>query len=192
VGLRPETATGYDLGLAWRSADGRFSASVTGFRLDVHDQIVFTFDPVSFASRYANVDRTRSLGVEVEADASLGAGFSLHGAYAYTDAVNRTTGAWLIRIPRNQGSMVLSWEGGRLSGALTVRAEGRQADPDPDTFAPTTRPGFVTADLAGAYELKPGLKLTARVENLFDRRYQQILGYAEPGLSGYVGIRFEN
>lgn len=192
IGLKPETADGYDLGLAWRSADGRFQASVTGFRLDVRDQIVFTFDPVTFASRYANIDRTRSTGVEVEADAKLGAGFSLHAAYSYTDAVNRTTGAWLIRIPRNQGSAVLSWEGGRLSGALTVRAEGRQADADADTFAPTTRPGFVTADLAGAYQLKPGLKLTARVENLFDRRYQQILGYAEPGLSGYLGIRFEN
>jgi vitamin B12 transporter len=192
LNLRPEMASGYDLGLAWRSHDGRYSAEVTGYRLDVHDQIAFTFDPITFASRYANIDRTRTLGVEVQADAELGAGFKLHGAYAYTDAQDRsaTPATWLLRVPRNQASAVLSWQGGKIGGALTVRAEGKQADSDPDTFAATTRPGFVTADLAGSYEVRPGIKLTARVENLFDKTYQQILGYGEPGIAGYVGVRF--
>jgi vitamin B12 transporter len=85
---------------------------------------------------------------------------------------------------------VLSWQGGKLGGALTVRAEGKQADSDPDTFAAATRPGFVTADVAGSYEVRPGIKLTARAENLFDKTYQQILGYGEPGIAGYVGVRF--
>jgi vitamin B12 transporter len=173
-----------------RSPGGRYSAQLTGYRLDVHDQIAFVFNPSDFSFRYANIDRTRTLGVEVQADAILGAGFRLHGAYAYTDAQDRSTGAWLLRVPRNQASAVLSWEGGRLGGALTVRAEGKQADADPDTFAPTVRKGFVTADLAGSYELRPGLKLTARVENLTNTRYQEILGYGEPGIAGFVGVRF--
>lgn len=190
LNLRPETASGYDLGVAWRSTDGRYSAEVSGYRLEVQDQIAFTFDPITYASRYANIARTRTLGVEVQADAILGAGFKLHGAYAYTDAQDRSTGAWLLRIPRDQASAVLSWQGGRLGGALTVRAEGKQADADPDTFATTVRRGFVTADIAGSYEVRPGLNLTARIENLLDKTYQQVLGYGEPGIAGYLGVRF--
>ncbi|HEX8233056.1 MAG TPA: TonB-dependent receptor [Caulobacteraceae bacterium] len=192
AGLRPETAEGYDLGLAWRSADGRLRATATGFRLDVRDQIAFVFDPTTFESTYANLERTYSGGVEMEAEAALSRGFTMRAAYSYTEAEDATTGAWLIRVPRHQGSAVLSWRGERLSGALTVRAEGAQADVDPDSFAPAERDGFVTADLAGAWRLRPGLELTGRVENLFEADYQQALGYGEVGLSAFVGLRLRS
>jgi vitamin B12 transporter len=51
------------------------------------------------------------------------------------------------------------------------------------------RDGFVTANLNGAYRLTDGVDLTARIENLADERYQQVLGYGEPGRSAYIGVR---
>jgi vitamin B12 transporter len=51
------------------------------------------------------------------------------------------------------------------------------------------RDGFVVANLNGAWALNDKVSLTARVENLFDTHYQQLRGYGEAGLSGYVGIR---
>jgi len=89
----------------------------------------------------------------------------------------------LLRIPENAGSVTLGWAGERISGALTVRAEGDQ----PDAFG--LREGFVTANLTAAYRLTDAVTLTARIENLGDERYQQVFGYGEPGRSGYVGIR---
>lgn len=181
--LVPEYATGGEIALGWRSADGRFDGRVTGYRLEVEDQIDGFFDFGTFEFYYVNIAETRTDGVELEGRAVLGGGFDLSLAYAWTDAVNETTGAAILRVPENAGSATLGWSGGRLSGALTVRAEGDMPDSGGD------REGFVTANLNVAYAINDRVTLTARIENLADEAYQQLLGYGEPGRSGYVGVR---
>lgn len=181
--LRPETATGYEAAIGWTSAGGRIEGRATLYRLKVEDQITYVFDPVTFDSFYVNVAETATDGIELESRARLGGGFDLSLVYAWTDARNETTGARLLRVPEQAGSATLGWSGERLSGALTVRAEGDQDD------AGGVREGFVTAHLNGSYALTEGVTLTVRVENLADQRYQQVFGYGEPGRSGYVGVR---
>lgn len=181
--LRPETAEGYEAAIGWASADGRIEGRATVYRLGVEDQITYIFDPMTFDSFYINVAETATDGVELEGRARLGDGFDLSLAYAWTDARNETTGARLLRVPEQAGSATLGWTGERLSGALTVRAEGDQAD------AGGVREGFVTAHLNGSYALTGTVTLTARIENLADEGYQQVFGYGEPGRSAYVGVR---
>lgn len=181
--LRPETAEGYEAAIGWASADGRIEGRATLYRLKVADQITYVFDPATFDRFYVNVAETATDGIELESRARLGGGFDLSLAYAWTDARNETTGARLLRVPEQAGSATLGWAGGRLSGALTVRAESDQDD------AGGVREGFVTAHLNGSYALTDGVTLTVRVENLADQHYQQVFGYGEPGRSGYVGVR---
>ena len=181
--LRPETAEGYEGALGWGSADSGLEVRLTLYRLKVEDQITYVFDPASFDSVYVNVAETATDGVELEGRARLGGGFDLGLAWAWADARDETTGARLLRVPEQSGSATLGWSGQRLSGALTVRGESDQDD------AGGIREAFVTAGLNGAYALTDAVTLTARIENLGDERYQQVLGYGEPGRSGYVGIR---
>ncbi len=181
--LRPETADSAELAVGWRAADGRLEGRATVYRLSIEDQIFYLYDPDTYESVYVNLDKTRTDGVELEGRAVLGGGFDLNLAYAWTDAVDRATGRRLLRNPEHSGSATLGWTGERLSGALTVRAEDDQDD------AGGVREGFVTANLNAAYALTPNVDLTARIENLADARYQQVLFYGEPGRSGYVGIR---
>lgn len=181
--LRPETADSVELALGYRSGDGRLEGRATVYRLNVEDQIFFLAPPPTYAGVYVNLEETRTDGVELEGRAALGGGFDLSLAYAWTDAVDRTTDRRLLRVPEHSGSATLGWTGARLSGALTVRAEDDQDD------AGGVREGFVTANLNASYALTPNVDLTARVENLADERYQQVLFYGEPGRSGYVGIR---
>ncbi len=181
--LRPETAESYEAAVGWASADGRIEGRATLYRLKVEDQITYVFDPVTFDSFYVNVAETATDGIELEGRARLGRGLDLSLAYAWTDARDETTGARLLRVPEQAGSATLGWTGERLSGALTVRAEGDQDD------AGGVREGFVTASLNGSYALTEAATLTARIENLTDERYQQVFGYGEPGRSGYVGVR---
>lgn len=181
--LRPETAEGYEAALGWRSGDGRIEGRITAYRLKIDDQITYFTDTLTWDSYYVNIDRAATDGLELEGRALLGAGFDLTLAYAWTDARDETTGARLLRNPENVGSATLGWTGGRLSGALTVRAEGDQDD------SGGVREGFVTANLNAAWAVNDQVTLTARIENLADERYQQVLGYGEPGRSGYVGIR---
>lgn len=180
TGLRAEHAEGEEIGAAWRAANGRTELRVTAWRLGVRDQIDFS---ASFPFRYANLKETRGEGVEASAEQALGDAWRLRAVYAWTDAVNVATGEALLRIPRQAGSLSLSYTEGRLSGIATIRAEGPQAD------SGGRRPGFVTANLAAAWSVTRRLDLTLRVENLTDARYQEVLGYGEPGLSAYVGVR---
>ena len=185
--LRPEKAEGHEAAIGWRSSDDRIEARATIYHLGVEDQISFFFDPVTFDSYYVNVAETATDGVELEGRALLRGGFDLSLAYAWTDAKDESNGRPLARIPEHAGSATLGWTGERLSGALTVRAEGDQ--PDTNSATPAIRDSFVTANLNAAYQLNDHVTLTARVENLADKHYQQIVGYGEPGRSGYVGIR---
>ena len=179
--LRPEHADGYEAALGWRSADRRLEGRVTVYRLDVEDQIVWFSG--GGGGVYANVDETRTDGVEVESRADLPAGFDLSVAYAWTDAVDATDGSRLLRVPEHAASATLGWTGERLTGALTVRSESDMLDSGGE------RDGFVTANLSAGWALTEQVSLTARVENLADEHYQQLLGYGEPGRSGYVGVR---
>jgi vitamin B12 transporter len=181
--LRPETADSLEAALGWRSADRRLEGRITAYRLKVRDQIDYVFDPASFESVYINIDRTRTDGVEAEGRAALGDGLDLTLAYGWTDATDETTGDRLLRVPEHAGSATLAWAGQRLSGALTLRAEG-----DQDDFG-GVREAFVTANLNAAYALNDAVTLTGRIENLADAHYQQVLGYGEPGRAAYVGVR---
>ena len=181
--LRPETAEGYEGAIGWGSADGRIEGRLTVYRLNVEDQITYVFDPATFDSYYVNIAETATDGVEFEGRGQLPGGFDLTLAYAWTDARDETTGARLLRVPEQSGSATLGWTGRRLTGALTVRAEGDQDD------AGGVREAFITAHLNGSWVLTDRVTLTARIENLADERYQQVFGYGEPGRSGSVGLR---
>lgn len=184
VPLKPEKAEGYDLRLGW--ANDRISAAVTAYRLSVRDQISYV------ASRYVNIARTRSTGFDAELSAKLTAELQLKLAYANLDAVDRSTNASLLRVPDHSGSAALFWTHGPWQGAVTVRGESSQSDTARDGFSRAVRSGFVTADVSGAYQVTPNLALTARVENLTDKRFEEILGYREPGIAAYVGVRLKN
>jgi vitamin B12 transporter len=185
-GLKPEHAQGWDAGIAWASADGAYSARLTGYELAVKDQIAFS---PSFPFVYVNLERTRTTGLEAEADARLTRELSLSAEYAYTDARDLGAGTQMLRVPANTGSVSLNWTRGRWRGEVTVRAEGPDADINPSTFTPQRRPGFVLANVSGAYELSPRLELTARVEDLANTHYQEALGYGEPRRMIFFGLR---
>lgn len=184
VPLRPERAEGYDMALRW--ANDRISTSLTGYRLLVRDQIAYV------ASRYVNIARTSSTGLEAELDARITDTLRLKLAYAWLDAVDRSTGASLLRVPDHSGSAALFWDDGPWSAAFTVRGESSQSDTARDGFSRAVRKGFVTADVSGAYALNDHVSLTGRVENLTDKRFEEVLGYREPGIAAYVGVRFAN
>ena len=184
VPLRPESAEGYDLRLGW--SNDRISTAVTAYRLRVKDQIGYV------ASRYINIARTGSSGVEAEVDVRISPSQRLKLSYANLDAIDRTIGVSLLRTPDHSGSVAYFWTGNAWSGAVTVRGESSQTDTARNGFSRVRRPGFVTADASVAYDLNSRVTLTGRVENLTDERFEEGFGYREPGRAVYVGVRLRN
>ena len=49
--------------------------------------------------------------------------------------------------------------------------------------------GYTLVNLAGSYDLGDGVTAYARINNLFDRYYQDPIGFQRPGLGVFAGVR---
>ena len=49
-------------------------------------------------------------------------------------------------------------------------------------------PDYTVVNVAGSYDLNDRARITARVENLFDREYATTWGYANQDRTGWIGL----
>jgi vitamin B12 transporter len=182
--LRPETSTSYELGVEQGLGPWRFAA--TGF--DNHQRNLIVFD--NFTFQEINVGKARSRGVEGEVAYRRGiVSAELNGTRL--DAIDEDTGLELLRRPKWSSNLVLSARPGEWTFNFTGRYVGERADLDPVTGAPATDPGFVRLDLAARWQAVRRLAPYARIENLADRRYSEVLGYPNPGRTFIGGVALE-
>lgn len=50
--------------------------------------------------------------------------------------------------------------------------------------------GYALVNLTGRYVIGKDWAIEGRVNNLFDRRYETVLGYGTLGLNAFVGVRY--
>ncbi|WP_037488791.1 TonB-dependent receptor plug domain-containing protein [Sphingomonas phyllosphaerae] len=204
--LNPERAKGWEAGAEQRFMDGRFALGGTYFERRSRDQIVYTgcnpgtTDPLCFVpgstteqrfGYYQNVARAFARGVEAVARAQVGEHLSLDGNYSWVlsedRSPGRTFGNWLPRRPRDTANVAATYTFAE-SGSLGVAA--RFAGKSFDNASNATRlNGYTLVDLRGELPLSPTVRLFARVENLFDERYETIARYGTLGRSVYAGLR---
>ena len=184
--LQAETSEAFDIGLDWRSSDGRGELGVTYFDQEVENQIDFSFA----VGGYQNIEQVNSTGVELYGAYALNDWVTVAANYAYIDAEDGA-GNEVTRIPEHSGDVTIAFDpDGPFSGNLLVRYNGEeQDDTNFDGVPDTPVDAWTRVDLNGSYDLNERVELFARIENLLDEAYQQVLGYGTPDRSGYVGIR---
>jgi vitamin B12 transporter len=177
--LKPERSSAYDVGVVLRTSDARGEIGLTWFDQDIDDLIDFSFG----IGGYENIAKATSSGVEIDGHYRLTEWLDAAIRYSYIDAKDGN-GDKLIRVPEHSGNFLFSMNpDGRLSGTLLVKYNGEEQDPNGIVAA------WTRVDLSGHFALSESLRLYARIENLLDEQYQQIIGYGTPGLSGHVGAR---
>jgi vitamin B12 transporter len=183
-GLRPETGTSYEAAIEQDA--GPWRLLLAGFENRQHNLIVF--DPVAF--RDLNVGRARSRGLEGQV------GFRGRWVYGQVnatrlEAVDQTTGLPLLRRPKWSANLLLTARPGAWTFHLAGRYVGPRADIDPPTNARRTNPGFVRLDLAASLRAWRCLAPYARIENLANRAYAEVLGYPSPRRTLIGGVAVE-
>jgi vitamin B12 transporter len=203
--LRPEQSRSWEAGIEQELARGRATLGATYFHQRFRDLVQYVPEGTP---NYFNVGGARVDGVELEARVVPVAPLSVGASYTFlstevTDAgadnpptSPYVTGQPLARRPRRSGSVNVAYRfGGRASASVDVTHVGRRVDFD---FAQNTRveaPAYTITGLAGELTLlRSGTRgsdvtLTARVENLFDARYQAVFGYRSPRRAVLVGAR---
>lgn len=178
--LQAETSEAFDIGLDWRSADGRAEAGITYFDQDTENQISFSFA----VGGYENIAEVMSQGIEFYGAYEVTDWLSVSANYAYIDAEDGD-GNPVRRVPEHSGDVRFNVDpDGPFSGNVLVRYNGEESN-----SATTEVDSWTRVDVTGSYDLNDTVELFGRIENLFDEEYQQILGYGTPDLSGYLGIR---
>lgn len=176
--LEPETSEAVDFGVTFTAADGLGEVGISYFRQETENRIDYE------GGKYVNIQEVESSGVELDARYRPAAWFEAGLAYAYTDAEGGD-GDRLLRVPRHALDLRATARSGAFSGTVLVRRRGEQLDAGRKPL-----PAWTRTDLSFRYRLGGGLEAFGRVENLFDRDYQQVLDYGAPGLSAFAGLRF--
>jgi vitamin B12 transporter len=203
-GLRPEQSAGWDAGVQHSFAHSRASLSADYFSTDFENLIGFEScpgDPVCLlpghsSGYYANTDRARSQGIELESWVRLSTAFTLSVNYSRIEAVDRTPGSpsygeQLVHRPRHIGNASLSYASRGFEAALAARYSGASRDVDYNVFPPAnvTLGSYTLIDLRASYPLNAKLDLYGRVDNLFDRQYETAFQYGTWGRTLAVGLR---
>ncbi len=185
--LRPESSLGYDLGFeqAFAGSAARFGA--TFFRNNIKNLIANNADFTSLA----NVGRAVTLGVESFLSWQATPALNVRLDYTYTQATDETLHQELLRRPKHKIGWNAEWHAtGRLSLDATVISVSSWIDGNRDfSIARLAAPGYTTVDLAASYAMARNLTLYGRVDNLFNRHYQNPVGFLQPSVGAFAGIR---
>jgi vitamin B12 transporter len=188
--LKPEESVGWDAGIDQGFAGRAVVASVTYFRNNFTNLIEFD----SATSKYLNVGRAGTSGVETAVRVLPIKPLDLRVSYTFTDTKDKTTGEELLRRPRHKAAARADYA---VTEALHVNASyqyvGRRTDLDFSTFPATTvtLPDYGLVNLAASYKVSERVEVFLRGDNVLNRHYQEVLGFGTPGAAVYVGASVE-
>ena len=206
-GLKPERSKSSEVGLLQSAAGGAVQLDATAFFNSYTDLIISVGRSFSGVSRWRtdNISNARARGAEFSGAWRLRAGLDVRANYTFLDseilAVNGLSiaatpyavGDALLRRPRHSGAIDAGWTHPRAAAFAQVQIRGEALDAEP-AFGPSgglyNNPGHTVVNVGGSVRPVRSFEIFVRALNLFDRDYEEVLGYPAPGRTAYVGARF--
>ncbi|HEX6643333.1 MAG TPA: TonB-dependent receptor [Gemmatimonadales bacterium] len=203
--LLPERTRTWEVGADQLVAGGILVLSASWFDQRFRDfiQYLATEPP---APTYVNVGGAAARGLELGVTLRPAAGLTVGAEYtrlltevsegSSTGSLEFIDGEPLLRRPGHHGRVHGDYRfpGGAVI-AVAVSAVGSRADIDFSTFGRVELEGYRLAEasmlvpVVAAEGGRPGLVLTARVENAFDSDHETIVGFPARGRAIFVGVR---
>jgi len=194
--LGAEKARNREAALIWeRDAQ---TASLTVYSNRVKDLIAWdsTPTPLSPWGGYANVGHARLDGATLAYSGRIKE-WIFGASYDYLDGEGKdSAGHWVPLGRRARHSAKLSvdraWNA-YLQTGLEIASVGRRYDATYDKSTPNKEKlgGYTVFNLTASYALNPDLRLEARLNNIFDKKYETARYYnSDGGFNAFVGLRY--
>ena len=202
--LKPEQSSTFDAGIDQYLDSDRIRFSATYFHNDFRDIVSFTSAgaencPAFFGS-YFNTDEARAFGSNASIEMRAARWLQVAANYSYDDskvlkAPNATDpalvpGNRLFKRPLHSANLMANAHFRRMNWNLAGYYVGRRADSDFLGLGITSDPSYVRWDFANNVELGHGLSTVAVVNNLFNRHYEDAVGYPALRLNYRVGLKY--
>ncbi|MBK8814244.1 MAG: TonB-dependent receptor [Methylococcaceae bacterium] len=190
--LRPEQSTTFEVGLSgdhdWLHWETR------AYHTNIDNLIAFgteTLNSTTFVSLPKNINKAQIDGLEAEINARLwdwNSKLSLN----LLDPIDRATHARLFRRYQKSMNFDLSRSFGAFDIGANVLAQGDRDDIDFSDFQVKKIGGYVTVGLRGAYHIDKNWMISAKLNNLLDKQYQQVHGFNQADRNFFVSIHYNN
>jgi outer membrane receptor protein involved in Fe transport len=214
--LKQVIAQTIELGTRWRLEDSEVTATI--YRAENRDDILFQPSGVVQGRGYfTNFARTRRQGLDLTARTTYGP-FSLMTSYSYLDATYRTSGDLfagdedvisvkpgmrIAGLPKHTLRFGADWRaqpqltiGGNVLATSSLVTQGNEdGGISEDGSGDASVKGYFLLNLHANYEASKGLDYFARINNVFDRRYETYGMIAASGFDQYgssLGSNVEN
>jgi len=212
--LKPESSKTWAIGLDQKLDNDRIRLTGEYFSNRFYDMISFAFCggsnnfcslPTGTGSIFGfgyffNTDRARARGTNITAEARVNRWLMVKGNYTYDDSLilvaadpfdpTQLPGNRLARRPVNAGSVTALATWRRLGFTASGYFSGQRTDSDFLNLGLTRTPGYARFDLATTYQFGRGVSTSLRAANLFDKSYQDALGYPALGREVRVGMAY--
>jgi vitamin B12 transporter len=214
--LRPERSRTWNVGIDQKLVSDHVKISAEYFNNRFYDIVSFSVIPppagstCSVIGTFFNTDLARARGVNLSVETHPLRWLTVAGNYTLDDsrvlkAPNTSDpalipGNRLIRRPPHSGSLIANVAFRRINVNLAGYFSGARTDTDflsfvigGTCFGPCLKrnPGYARFDLATSYDLGRGLSVYVRATNLFDKQYQDVIGYPALGRDVRVGVKYQ-
>ncbi len=192
--VKPEKNIGWDAGIEQNILAEMLTTSVVYFSTDFKDLI--SADPITY--KPININKAISSGIEFGVNFKLS---DVSAAANYTYLRTRDRGANaddydkpLTRRPENKAALTIDYQAlEKLNLHVRVQYVGKRDDKYYAGYSAvrTILPDYTVFNIGATYSVLPFVKVYGRIENLFDKKYEEIYGYGTPRFSVYFGTRIE-
>jgi vitamin B12 transporter len=193
--LQPETSQNREFGI--RFTQGTSSFGLIAYLNQVSNLITFVRNqgicanntPPTVGSTpgcYFNTAQAEYAGITVTGKHRL-AGVNLSGTFDVQALHDTLTGKFLPRRASQHANLGAETRLGAWNVGADLQLSGPRYD---DAANLVALPGYALADVHVSRKLDKDWTLLARVDNLFDANYQLTNGYATPGRSLYLGLKW--
>jgi vitamin B12 transporter len=197
--LESERSRSWEIGWEQGFAEDRVVADVTWFDNRFRNLIQLVASGGG-SSQYQNIGLTTARGLELRGRVRLGR-VRANANYTYLDgrvveslstSFPFRAGDPLLRRPDHSGDFRLSWIDDRWMVAWNSRFVGHRADSDFFSHFPPLESNerYTVSNIAATVDVTRQLSAFISVKNIFDRSYQEVLGFSALGRGVTVGTRF--
>ncbi|HNQ63143.1 MAG: Vitamin B12 transporter BtuB [Syntrophorhabdaceae bacterium] len=193
--LRPEKSMNYVLG-ASRNITQYARGEASFFVHDVKDFI--SRDGSSTTALYINYGKIFMYGVEFSTEVFPCKDLTIKASYTYNNATDKSPGSLTDRVtfvPTHKADFsvkyLIPWITTKIDliGTYVGYLWGQLPTPSNPTTSADGTSGYFTADIRLSKNIYKNLEAYFVVKNIFDKNYEQELGFPAPGRNMFIGMK---
>lgn len=182
--LSEEQSAGFEYGIEYRTGSTRFE--IVRFDQEVEDALFF--DLAGFSGYLQDSGTSTSDGIEFSGTITVSESLNFSANYTHNET-ERPNGMQRLRRPEQLANLGINFTSFSEKFRLSTFYRVSHDSVDEQFGSPIDLDDFEVLDISASYRVSENILLYARLENVLDETYQEVLDFISPDRASYIGIR---